>query len=249
MKFSVKRFFISLGIALGIVIILFAGTVGFYMYKFHNEVVKMSAINTVEIIPGITAIKDVSFVNFYLIKGKDCFIAIDAGADIKASKKEFAKLNIDPAKISACFFTHTDYDHIADIDLFKNAKLYISKDEEQMVDGRTAKFLFFKNKINAKFNLFDDGNEFEIDGVKIKCVLTPGHTPGSTSFIVNGKYLFTGDTISLKNGKAEAFNEFFNMDTKKELKSIKILSELTGIEYVFTAHYGYTSDFKKAFEK
>ncbi|MCK7506903.1 MAG: hypothetical protein MZV70_24480 [Desulfobacterales bacterium] len=30
------------------------------------------------------------------------------------------------------------------------------------------------------------------------------------SYVINDAYLFVGDTMSLKNGKADLFNEFFN---------------------------------------
>ena len=39
-----------------------------------------------------------------------------------------------------------------------------------------------------------DGQVFSIGNLKIKAIHTPGHTPGSTCFLVN-KQLFTGDTL------------------------------------------------------
>lgn len=68
------------------------------------------------------------------------------------------------------------------------------------------------------------------------------------SYLVDEKYLFTGDTLSLINNKVEPFVESFNMDTSTEKKSILILSGLKGIQYLFTAHFGYADDFNKAFE-
>lgn len=45
-----------------------------------------------------------------------------------------------------------------------------------------------------------DGAEIQLGGVEgvrvqVQAVRTPGHTPGSTSYLVGGKYLFSGDTI------------------------------------------------------
>ncbi len=40
-----------------------------------------------------------------------------------------------------------------------------------------------------------DGQEITVGGSKIRVVHSPGHTPGSTSFLLDGKFLFTGDTI------------------------------------------------------
>jgi glyoxylase-like metal-dependent hydrolase (beta-lactamase superfamily II)/rhodanese-related sulfurtransferase len=49
-----------------------------------------------------------------------------------------------------------------------------------------------------------DGAEIRLGGeggvrVEVQAVKTPGHTPGSTSYFVAGKYLFSGDTIFIKS--------------------------------------------------
>ncbi len=49
-----------------------------------------------------------------------------------------------------------------------------------------------------------DGAEIRLGGeggvlVKVQAVKTPGHTPGSTSYLVGGKYLFSGDTIFIRS--------------------------------------------------
>lgn len=40
-----------------------------------------------------------------------------------------------------------------------------------------------------------DGTEFEIAGFKLRALHAPGHTPGSTVFIVDGEYLISGDVL------------------------------------------------------
>lgn len=40
----------------------------------------------------------------------------------------------------------------------------------------------------------DDGDEIDVDGLKLKVIHTPGHTPGSVCFYANG-VLFAGDTL------------------------------------------------------
>ena len=53
--------------------------------------------------------------------------------------------------------------------------------------------------------------------------------------------------MSLKDGKAGLFVSVFNMDDNRQKEDIARLSQLTGIEAVFTAHHGYTTDFDAAF--
>jgi glyoxylase-like metal-dependent hydrolase (beta-lactamase superfamily II)/rhodanese-related sulfurtransferase len=48
-----------------------------------------------------------------------------------------------------------------------------------------------------------DGEEIRLGGggieVVIQAVATPGHTPGSTSYLIGGRYLLSGDTIFVRN--------------------------------------------------
>ena len=68
-------------------------------------------------------------------------------------------------------------------------------------------------------------------------------------YLVDGKYLFTGDVLSLKNGKVDEFSKYISMDTKADRKSIDRLSHLQGVEYIFTAHHGFTENFEEAFKE
>jgi glyoxylase-like metal-dependent hydrolase (beta-lactamase superfamily II) len=85
-----------------------------------------------------------------------------------------------------------------------------------------------------------------IGNVKVKAISTPGHTPGSTSYLINDKFLFTGDTLRLIKGKVEPFTWWLNLDRKAMRESIRKLAKLQNIELLATAHTGYTKDFKGA---
>lgn len=217
------------------------------LFRINIETKKMNPTETMEFIYGIYSIKD-NYVNMYLIKSGDEFLAIDCGVDPHNISEEMDYLQIAPEKVTALFLTHSDTDHTGALQLFRNAKVYISKAEEQMINGNTVRAAFvMKNKKLTSYNTIKDGQEIEISGMKIKGVLTPGHTPGSMSYIINGKYLFSGDSLRLENQKVEGFNDFFNMDSRLGDKSIDKLSKLKGIECIFTAHYGNTGEFNYAF--
>jgi len=241
MKKRTKR--IIIGFAL--VAVLICAALAGLLVKLHQETGSMSPLATGEIIPGVYAVKD-GYVNFFLLKGTDGFIAIDAGNSVDGAREEMQKLAVDPSKVSAVFLTHSDQDHVAALGLFANAVICLSKDEEQMINGKTPRFVVIHNKKIPRYKLLGDDQVIEVSGLKVTAIAAPGHTPGSICYIVNDTSLFTGDTMSLKNGRADIFNEFFNMDTKTERDSIRKLAAPQGLKYVFTAHHGY-SEAGKAF--
>jgi glyoxylase-like metal-dependent hydrolase (beta-lactamase superfamily II) len=242
MKKTVKRILFGIGIVIIVIVLFFVG----YMLKAKSEMKVMNPTETKEITKNIFSIKD-TFVNLFLIKDSDQYIAVDAGNKLDAVSAELKKLNIDPDKIIATILTHTDGDHVAALKLFKNARIYLAKQEEPLINGVKSRFLFFSNSIPTKeYTLIEDQQTIKIKSTKIKGILTPGHTPGSMCYLINDKYLFTGDAISLKAGKIGKFNKFFNMDTKTATESIEKIIGIPTAEYIFTAHYGFTNDYKNA---
>ena len=101
--------------------------------------------------------------------------------------------------------------------------------------------------MNRKYKTMTDGEIITVAGTEIQCIFTPGHTDGSASYVVDGKYLFTGDNMNLENGKVTLYYTEFNMDNDVQKQSLRKLSKLDGIEIVFTMHTGYTINFKTAF--
>lgn len=242
MNKTVKWILISIGI---IIFVLVAIMGGFY-YKMKSEIKSMHVLETTEIVPGVFSIKD-SFVNMFLVKDNNKFVAIDAGNDIKVIETELKKLNISPDSIEIILLTHCDGDHTAALSLFKNAKIYMSRLEEQMINGKTAKMMFYHNKIYTNsYTLLEDQQELTVGNVQIKGISTPGHTPGSMSYLIDGKYLFVGDAFGLKDGKIDKPNKFFSGDMKTAIQSFDKIINLTKAEYIFTAHNGFSSDYKNA---
>jgi len=242
MKKTLKRVLLGFAIVIALLVLLSVG----FLLKFKHETRNMNVIGSKMVITNIYAVKD-SFVNMFLIGASSQFIAIDAGNSPDNVSKELSKLNITPDQVIAVFLTHTDRDHVAALRLFKKARIYLAREEEPMITGKKSKFLIFGNHIYTKeYSLLDDQQTVVIGNLQIQGILTPGHTSGSMCYLVNGKYLFTGDLLRLKNGKIGEFNKFFNMDSKMAKESIKKITNLPGAEYIFTAHYGYTSDYKNA---
>lgn len=219
-----------------------------FLLKRNREIAKMKHLETQEIISGIYIIKTKN-ANFYVINNGDGYIAIDSGGGNKnIAKNELSKMGIEPEKITTVLLTHTDFDHLSALSLFKNTTIYISKQEIQMIDGSVPRmFVIGKNKLNYDYKVIENNEEIYFGGIKVKSILTPGHTNGSMSYLLDDKYLFVGDTLSLRNGHAGLFNSLFNMNDDIQRKSLEYLAKMQNIEYIFTAHYGFTDDFTKAF--
>lgn len=242
MKKTIKKLLIGLG-ALVLILILFGG---WYGTRVKSEIKSMTPVETKKVVDNIYAVHE-SFVNMYLIEDNGEYIAIDAGNKAEDVLTELRVLGVNPEVVKAVFLTHSDGDHVASLKLYKNAVVYLSKEEEQMISGETSRFLFFSNKIGANdYVLVEDKEEIVIGNTKIKGILTPGHTPGSMCFLVNDKYLFTGDAHGIKNCQIHLFNDFFNMDSDKAWDSLQLLQGLSEAEYIFSAHYGYCADYEMA---
>jgi len=181
-----------------------------------------------ELINGIYTIRNnrnnIPFVNFYLFKVIEGYIAIDAGFDIAQTENEFKKMNISAEDIVAVFITHSHFDHIASINLYKNAIIYT---------GNTEKVEF----PDLPHTIMLDGEIIEFSNTSIQCIYTPGHTIDSVCFLINGKYLFVGDAL---------IDHQNNYDNELRKRSIEKLSNIDGLEYIFTGHYGFTRNIRKA---
>jgi hydroxyacylglutathione hydrolase len=236
MKKTIKRALIGLSVFIGI--LLTAAIV--FMINFLSATKAMTPAETHAINDSVWCIKD-RFVNAYIFKGKNSYLMVDAGIRKASFKKELDKIGINPGQIATILLTHTDGDHIGAIPLFKNISIYMHRDEEQMINGTTGKSKFHKPKWKyGPYKLLESNDTITIDGIKVKILLTPGHTPGSSCYIIGNEYLLTGDNLIIRNGNYSQFYERFNMDTKKQLESLKLLPSPVTFKYILTGHDGIT---------
>ena len=242
MNKKIKILLIGIGILIVLCLLFGAG----FMYKFKSEIKKMHPVATGKIVDNIFAIKD-EFVNIYVLQDSNQYIVIDAGQDIEVVAAEFKKLNINPDLVIAVLLTHTDPDHVAGVPLFKNAKIYLAKEEEKMLTGEKQKIPFVSNSLSRKdYILLEDKQTLKIGNENSFSILTEGHTTGSMCYQINDKYLFTGDILSLVNGKLGPSVKFLDLDNEMATKSISKITNLPNVEYIFTAYFGFTNDYKNA---
>lgn len=141
-----------------------------------------------------------AFTNCYLVKNEETnegFI-LDPGGDVGKIVANIGNLDMKPVAI---LLTHGHYDHIGAVDELREKygiKVYVSKIEmDLMNDQRQNLSLWFGADMAIKGDVaLSDGQEIEIAGIKMKFILTPGHTPGSGCYYVESEgVLFSGDTL------------------------------------------------------
>jgi glyoxylase-like metal-dependent hydrolase (beta-lactamase superfamily II)/protein-S-isoprenylcysteine O-methyltransferase Ste14 len=175
-------------------------------------------------------------------------IATDAGYGGQALQQELERIPADAASVTHLFLTHGDVDHTGGLDLFPDARVHLSKDEEQMIDGTTPRLLglYHSPRLGRPYTLLADGDVVVVGEIEVRAIATPGHTPGAMSYLVDGHALFTGDTLALRNGRVRTFYHPINTDTATQKASIRKLARLGGVSLLCTAHTGCTTEYARA---
>ncbi len=118
----------------------------------------------------------------YFLYFEDNVIIIDPGWDINNVNQEIGN-----NKLVAILLTHGHFDHVTLVpELQKkfSCPVYISKFEPKELQP------------NCNLTFTDDNETLNIAGLDIKCIHTPGHSPGGQCFKIQ-QNLFTGDTMFL----------------------------------------------------
>ena len=204
-------------------------------------------LDTSQVAENVYAVR-VGDVNMFIYANGEHAIAIDAAYGGDTLREELKRLPISPESMTHLFLTHTDVDHTGGLDLFPNAQIYLSEDEEPMIDGTTPRlfWVYHSPKIGRAYTLLADGDVITAGAIRVQAIATPGHTPGAMSFLVNDSVLFTGDTLKLQNGQVHTFHRLFNIDTAIQRESIEKLAGLQNVALLCTAHTGCTTDYARA---
>jgi hydroxyacylglutathione hydrolase len=192
-------------------------------------------------------------VSMFVYTADDAPICFDTGISEDTVSRGFDELGFKPEGVKHVFLTHTDNDHVGGLNLFKNADVYLSIDEEQMINRTTPRFVGFvyNPPLKKTYTLLKDGEVIQAGKTRVQAIATPGHTPGSMSYLVNNSFLYVGDAVALKEGKVRRssrlhLRDLSHKDLAKQTESVKRLAKLANISLMATAHTGFTTDFKSA---
>ena len=122
---------------------------------------------------------------------------VDPAWDIPAIRKLARDSGLE---IKHILMTHAHPDHMNGLEqmlIDTNAIIYLHRDEvaymQECGNATGIPTAFMLNK-SENFRIVEDGDIAAIGNLTVQCIHTPGHTPGSQCFLVDGK-LFTGDTL------------------------------------------------------
>lgn len=189
-------------------------------------------------------------VNMFIYADGEHAIAIDTAYSGNKLRREARRLPVALESVTHVFLTHADVDHAGGLDAFPGAQVCLSRDEEQMIDGTTARLfgLYHCPRLGRTYSLLDDGDVVTVGPIRVQAIATPGHTPGSMSFLVNDRVLFSGDTLALRNGRVYTFYRLINKDTTTQRESIRRLAALQDVDLLCTAHTGCTASYARAMQ-
>ncbi len=161
--------------------------------------------------------------SLYLVEGTNKSVLIDAGTNIKDLDKIVASITSKPIMLVA---THVHPDHTgASIDYFP--ELYINPADTVAIPQ-------FMPNYKGEVKFLKDGEIIDLGGRQLLVVFTPGHTPGSTTFIDKAAhYGFSGDSFG--SGNLLLTTDFSTLEATCR-KTSKIMAE-EGIEKMYPGHY------------
>ena len=129
-------------------------------------------------------------------------VIIDPGCSMEQIEK---MINDNGVTVKYILLTHCHYDHIMSILPLKE------KTGAKIVTGDKGSINIGDPNINLTLHglgyviegvnadiVLKDGETFEVDGMKIKCIYTPGHTNCGVCYLC-GSDLFCGDTLFLRS--------------------------------------------------
>lgn len=183
--------------------------------------------------------------NCYIVFENSIAFIIDPASDGKIIEDYLRKNELQLADI---FLTHGHQDHIGAVDYLYsiyNCKIhghYLDKDLFEASDPtKLINLPSFKGiKINSPISYFgSDFYSFEVDGITIDAILTPGHTEGSVTYVLrNYLRVFSGDTLFKGNiGRVD----FPTSSPEKMKKSLEIYKTLVPDCKIYPGHGESTS--------
>ena len=181
--------------------------------------------------------------NSYIVFNEDSGkgVVIDAGGE---PQKIINKIRGREIEVKGIYVTHCHFDHILAVRELKEAlgcKFYIHRADAEVLKRSVEDAEIYLGLSNfdppKPDGYIDDGDEIRIGENVLKVFHTPGHTPGSVSYVFNGG-VFTGDILFAGSiGRTDMFGGDIKLLVKSIVEKLFKLPD----QYVIYPGHGPTS--------
>lgn len=148
----------------------------------------------------------------YVVETSDGLVLVDSGLepDAQSMREQLGELGLDISRLRAILLTHAHGDHTLGARYLREltgAKVYAGQGDSEVLRAGGPREAFFSTFAMDRYSVHATPVDVELTGgevlewgdTQIKAVATPGHTPGSTCYLLQRgdlRVLFTGDTVS-----------------------------------------------------
>ena len=131
--------------------------------------------------------------NTFVVKKDGCCLIVDSGANF-----DEVKLAVGDCKVVGVFLTHGHFDHALNALNYANAfgcKVFASDKIIEIISSPKKNYgeTFYVDSFE-KFDFLQGDIKLCVDCFNIEVLATPGHTPCSVCYLIDGQ-LFAGDTV------------------------------------------------------
>jgi len=226
------------------------------MSRLYRGTQIFKPLNTGRIDEHVSCVRE-WIANIFFYTKDDVTIMIDAGYNYERLKEKMSWLDIDPSSIHHILITHQDTDHVGALEtdsgqLFKDATVYLSEIENRYLTGEKRRKVIHglyklpMVKMNNERRLLQDHQVLDIEGIRVECILVPGHTWGHMVYLIDDRYLFTGDTIWFGADGGYSFIAMLAESNKVSRESLKKLENDLRMRNrkiaVITGHTGWSDN-------
>ena len=185
------------------------------------------------------------WIGVILISTSDGLVLIDAGMPGQTYLifEDIRKLGFSPENIKLILISHGHFDHCGAVKAIKEysgAKVWAPLGDLAAIDGRDIEAMHCRSEVyNAVVpdHIYDYGKPVVFGGIEIYPLHTPGHTPGSTTFLIKDLYVDdTPVTIGVLSGlglngsipdNGDTMLEPYRSNRIQYRKSLELMAEQT----------------------
>lgn len=170
----------------------------------------------VSVVPGIYLLGGLSPSAAYVIETSQGLVLVDSGldSDAKLLRAQMAELGLDWKRIRAILLTHVHGDHSGGAEWLRantGARTYAGAGDTGELRSGCSREAFFSTYYMPNITphpttidvALQGGEILDFGDVRIECLATPGHTPGSICYRMERNHLnalFAGDVIMMLRG-------------------------------------------------